>query len=89
MKKAYTKPYIAVESFQLDAAIASACSTTGATPIHYGESSCGYDEISSGYWEYFNLNNCEVDLTGPGDDGSDTICYHGPMLSFNQMFIAS
>ena len=26
MKKTYTKPYLAVESFQLDAAIATSCS---------------------------------------------------------------
>ena len=40
MKKSYRKPYLGVESFQLNAAVAEACSTAGREPIHYGESNC-------------------------------------------------
>lgn len=88
MKKTYVKPYIAVESFQLDAAIAVACSAQGYLPIGYGENSCGYGQIGDKYWQFFNLDNCEMDLTGPGGDGNDTECYHGPML-YGATFISS
>lgn len=81
MKKTYTKPYLVVESFQLDAAIAANCSSQGFIPIGHGEDSCTLDG------EFFNLNNCQTDLTGPDGDGNDTICYHGPI--FGVVFVAS
>ena len=74
MKKTYTKPYIIVEYFQLDAAIAN-CSSQGFIPIGHGENTCTFDG------EFFNYNNCQVDLTGPDGDGNDTLCYHGPILA--------
>ena len=40
MKKTYTKPYIAVESFQLDAAIAAPCSSEGETALNYAIATC-------------------------------------------------
>lgn len=88
MKKKYVKPIIVIESFQLDAAIAASCSSQDFIPINYGENSCGFDEISSGRWHFFNYNNCEMDLTGSGGDGNDTECYHGPILA-NSTFISS
>ena len=48
MKKTYSKPYIAVESFQLDAAIASSCSSTGKMPLHFGQNSCTSFEEAPG-----------------------------------------
>lgn len=84
MKKNYVKPYLAVESFQLDAAIAAACSSQGFIPINYGENSCTFDN-----GQFFNSINCQVDLTGPGFDGNDTICYHGPTLTPGMTFLAS
>lgn len=88
MKKKYVKPILVIESFQLDAAIAASCSSQRFIPINYGENSCGFDEISKGYWQFFNYDNCEMDLTGPGGDGNDTLCYHGPMLA-GSTFISS
>ncbi len=75
MKKAYVKPYIAVESFQLDAAIAASCSSQGYIPIGKSENQCVHE---SGY---FGLA-CDFDATGGngiyGDD-NDEFCYHGPI----------
>lgn len=88
MKKKYVKPYIAVESFQLNAAIAAACSTEGYIKINYGENSCGFGDSADFKWQFFNLDNCEFDLTGAGGDGNDTECYHGPMLA-GSTFISS
>ena len=79
MKKEYKKPLIAVESFQLDAAVAASCSSQGFVPIGYGETRCGFDEITDGYYQFFSDIQCELDLTQA--DGSDTLCYHGPMYS--------
>lgn len=76
MKRKYEKPVLAMESFQLDAAVAASCSSQGYIPIGYGEDSCTFDN-----GQFFNYNNCQMDLTGPGGDGNDTICYHGPMLA--------
>lgn len=87
MKKKYVKPYIAVESFQLNAAIAS-CTSEGYIPIGRSENNCGWGEGVDGNFQYFNYDNCEVDLTGPDIDGADTICYHGPVLA-SMTFIKS
>lgn len=91
MKKTYTKPYIAVESFQLDAAIAASCSSQGYHPIGYGENNCGLGTASAGEgktWAFFNYHNCAFDLTDASGDGNDTPCYHGPSVS-GVSFIAS
>ncbi len=90
MKRTYTKPLIAMESFQLNAAIAGACSTDDKIAINYGENTCGFDKEGAidNQWAFFNYNNCDVDLTGPGGDGNDTECYHGPILT-NVTFINS
>ena len=77
MKKVYSKPYIGLESFQLNAAIASACSTMGKQPINHGESSCSFNDEG----QFYSLVNCQIDLTGPANDGNDSICYHGPLIS--------
>ncbi len=81
MKRPYQKPYLGVESFQLNAAIAQSCSAQNFTPIHHYADACTFDN-----GQYFNLFNCQVDLTGPGNDGNDTICYHGPTASHGQIF---
>lgn len=83
MKKTYVKPELVVESFQLDAAIAASCSSQGYIPINYGENSCSFDN-----GEFFNHDNCQMDLTGPDGDGNDTLCYHGPLLA-GMTFISS
>ena len=76
MKKDYKKPYLLVESFQLDAAIAASCSSETKIPLHYGLDSCTLEEEMFGFG-YFG-NQCRHDVKVEGD-GNDTICYHGPI----------
>lgn len=83
MKREYKKPVLAVESFQLDASVAASCSSQGYVPIGYSENTCTFDN-----GQFFNLNNCQFDLTGPDGDGNDTLCYHGPLLA-GSTFISS
>ena len=88
MKKKYKKPVLAVESFQLDAAIAGSCSN--GTPINHYEDNCGYGTSGEGFsWYYFNYKACDFDLTGKGGDGNDTPCYHGPINTSGQVFVWS
>ena len=76
MKKAYTKPLIAMESFQLNAAIAASCSSQGYQPIDFNEETCSYDI-------YFGTS-CLEDVTGGNNvygDNNDELCYHGPIAA--------
>lgn len=90
MKKVYKKPVVVIESFQLDAAIAGNCKADAEaqekkyTKLGYTEDTCTY---AGG--QYFNYDNCEVDLTGPEGDGNDETCYHGPLLAGGIVFINS
>lgn len=85
MKKIYTKPYLAVESFQLNAAIAASCSSDGGIAIHYGESTCS--DSATGY--FADVGVCSFDGNGKGGDGNDGPCYHGPFHTDGQTFISS
>ena len=90
MKKTYSKPYLAVESFQLDAAIASSCSANGKAPLGYSMDTCTLDDNRGVYQPemgYFG-NACRHDVNVEGD-GNDTICYHGPIYSASSMFMNS
>ncbi len=75
MKKTYVKPYVAVESFQLDAAIAAACSTENKIALHFGMNTCTAEEEAPGLNYFGNLCVHNVQVEG---DGNDLICYHGP-----------
>lgn len=82
MKKAYVKPYLAVESFQLDAAIASSCSSENKVPLNYGMNSCTPFEEEPGLL-YFGAAcaNGGYDVINPGtDDTNSEFCYHGPTI---------
>ncbi len=91
MKK-YTKPYLLVESFQLDAAIAAgSCSEKagqdgkGGIAINYGVNSCVYKDDGGDLW--FG-NNCGaagnvMDQT-PGD-----FCYQIMTVDVSSWFIGS
>ena len=76
MKKEYSKPYLLVESFQLDAAIAASCSASGAQAINYSLNTCTAEEEVPGL-TYLG-DKCVDDIVVDGD-GNDTICYHGPV----------
>lgn len=85
MKKAYTKPLIAMESFQLNAAIAASCSSEGGIAINYGENTCTLEAEMPGLG-FFGIA-CEINVVSPGSDDNDGFCYHGAMPGFT--FISS
>lgn len=87
MKKAYTKPYLVMEAFQLDAAIAASCSSEGKTALGFYQSSCTLEEEAPGLG-YFGAA-CDVNVTDPDfNDPNDTLCYHGP-TDPGSLFMAS
>lgn len=82
MKKTYSRPMLAFESYQLDAAIAIQCDV----PIGNTTKQCSVDLNGEHYgWggggEFFNYYNCQTDLVGDGP-GGESVCYHGPHSSF-------
>lgn len=80
MKKAYVKPYIAVESFQLDAAIASSCSSEGKLALHFYLNTCDAEAENEAPGLHYFGDVCIHDVQVEGD-GNDLICYHGPTTS--------
>lgn len=86
MKKTYKKPLIAVESFQLDAAIAGACADSAEeTGKQFVKIGLAADQcVHEG--GYFADGVCDVGIfdigsTGilGGGDVNDAFCYHGPI----------
>ncbi len=73
MKTEYQKPYLAVESFQLNAAIAGACRDSGAVPLNHGLNDCSPAEEAPGI-QLFGAA-CEIDIVN--DDNPDGTCYQG------------
>lgn len=92
MKKTYTKPYIAVESFQLDAAIAASCSPTKGS-LGYSVNTCTLSDEKGiylpnlPYLGFACANEGNADIVN-GGDGNDSPCYHGP-IDVNVMFMNS
>lgn len=82
MKKNYSKPLIVIETFQLDAAVAANCEIA----LGHAIGDC-WNNTNDKY--VFNWDLCSVDLTPADDDGNDTICYHGPSLTGNVVYINS
>lgn len=90
MKKTYTKPYIVMESFQLDAAIAASCSASGLVSLGYSMDTCTLED-DRGSTDFIGLNyfgNACVHDVKVENDGNDLICYHGP-ISASSMFMNS
>ena len=89
MKKTYVKPYLAVETFQLDAAIASSCSSAGRIPLGFYQETCA-DEGGAGYFgDACGKDPNGTDVTAPGADSNDRICYHGPIDGVFDMYMNS
>ena len=86
MKKTYKKPYIAVESFQLDAAIAASCSSEGKAALNYVIATCK-DYADYAVLGYFGIS-CTHNVMDEGD-ANDLICYHGPMAKADEAFMNS
>ena len=90
MKKTYTKPYVIVESFQLDAAIAASCSSENKFPLGYGENSCTSFEEAPGLLYFgFLCANGGYDVVNTPMDGNDEFCYHGPTVDIANLFMNS
>lgn len=87
MKKKYVKPYIVVESFQLNAAVASSCKNSGKLPLNYGMDVCTLVEEEPGL-NYFGAA-CIHDVNVSQGDGNDEICYHGPVHSATDFALKS
>ena len=85
MKKPYSCPMLAFESYQLDAAIAKKCPE----PIHFYTYTCSHDLGGGGITgpvgggEFFNYYNCQTDLVGDGPENNESVCYHGPYATFD------
>ena len=86
MRREYHKPFLAVESFQLSAAIAASCTGNGGVALNHDIGSC-WENTSNGV--FYNAALCDVDLTPPDDDGGDSLCYHGPDWTNGVTFIYS
>lgn len=89
MKKAYNKPFIMVELFQLDAALASSCSSEGKAPLNFTLSSCADSNMPGADAGYWSNGSCNHNPTEPGGDDNDTICYHGPVIDIATLYMNS
>ena len=86
MKKEYKTPYLIMESFQLNAAVATSCSGRGTQPLGHGVDTCDLVD-ETGDFEFGKA--CKYDIINEaGGDGNDTYCYHGP-IDPNTEFLAS
>lgn len=78
MKKAYVKPQIAYESFQLSTSIASGCALLGSNAARY---ICPVTDPDSGFTLFAD------DIASPCDTapvgGNDTVCYDVPVANWN------
>ncbi len=85
MKKDYIKPYLAVESFQLDAAIAGTCSGDGKMPMNHYPDSCNLEDFGE---EVFGSQCGDNVVANPGDQ-SDAICYQAFQANIKDLFMTS
>lgn len=77
MKKEYIKPYLAVESFQLDAAIAGACGGANQMQLNHQVHTCTLADETNDYGLIYFGNACGtaggMDIVTP--DNPDGSCY--------------
>lgn len=75
MKKTYSKPQIAFDSFQLSESIAAGCGTIANQALNV----CGYYDAEAGWYIFAEgITGCE---DTPGE-GYASICYHVPEESW-------
>ncbi len=74
MKKKYERPFIAMESFQLDAAIAGACKGDNLNPLGYSVYTCTFD--NGGDLLFAEGSRCTHDIF----DENSTECYQAPTI---------
>lgn len=83
MKRKYMKPYLAVESFQLNAAIAGACS--GKIALNHQKDTCTLNDEPNDYGDYIFGKACDFDIVSP--DNADGACYQ--VFNANDQFLTS
>ena len=76
MKKAYVKPEIYFESFELSANIATACPKATHTP---SDNMCGVNIDGVGMVFLYAIAECKY----KGADGDYSTCYHNPDSNLN------
>ena len=74
MKKTYAKPYLIVEAFQLDTAVAS-CSGEGGIALNHSTSNCTLEEERPGFFWFGHA--CENSVYNVQE--GDTACYNAPI----------
>lgn len=74
MKKAYVKPQIAFESFQLTSNIAGDCNQKPNTQAN--EATCGYND--NGWIIFHNEFICDILIDSAGTGAYNRFCYHVP-----------
>lgn len=90
MKKTYTKPYLAVESFQLDAAIATSCRDEGKAVLTQAIETCNFLLLDKRITQFGNA--CPTDVINKAHHGYglyNTLCYHGPVATYSNVFMTS
>lgn len=73
MKKIYTKPFIAVESFQLNAAIAASCSSQGKQKVGFTMDGCNLAEEAPN--EIYIGKACAENILNSDINTDDGLCY--------------
>lgn len=76
MKKKYSKPDIAFESFSLSTSIAGNCEVKTDTK---GGGECGYPMDGLGILFVVGMNVCNVPITDEQSLNYNGFCYHVPM----------
>lgn len=88
MKKAYNKPFIMVELFQLDAAMAASCTSEKKAPLNHTINDCWSSDLPGSDAGYWTSGSCNHDPAVEGD-GNDYICYHGPTIDIATLYMNS
>ena len=73
-KKKYAKPYLIIEAFQLDTAVAS-CSGDGGVAINYSLDQCDLEDTMPGF-SWFG-SACENSILDAQE--GNTSCYNAPV----------
>lgn len=86
MKKPYQKPYLAVESFQLDAAIATSCNQQNTVKMNHDLDACNFLNVSASFTQFGTACPTNVLLVR---DANNYFCYHGPEIDIQSISINS
>ena len=60
------------------------CHDEGFIAIHFQET-----QVGCGYGVYFSTVQCQIDVTPDKDDSGESMCCHGPTVTFGKNFTNS